>query len=76
MLGGKNGAPSQISFSDGSVPHQKSRTQIGPGIRLHMRYAGGGGYGDPAERATTQIQEDIKNGYVTAAAARRDYGRS
>ncbi len=76
VLGGKNGAPSEISFSDGSVPHQKSRTQIAPGMRLHMRYAGGGGYGDPAKRETMHIQDDIKNGYVTADAAQRDYDRS
>jgi len=41
-----------------------------------MRYAGGGGYGKPDERETADIQDDIKNGYVTAPAAQRDYGRS
>jgi N-methylhydantoinase B len=45
-------------------------------MRLHMRYAGGGGYGAPSERVTEQIRDDIKNGYVTEKAARRDYGRS
>ena len=35
-----------------------------------------GGYGAPSERETGQIQDDIKNGYVTEKAARRDYGRS
>lgn len=76
VLGGGPGATSEISFSDGTVPHQKSRTQIAPGMRLRMCYAGGGGYGDPAERETAQIQDDIKNGYVTPDAACRDYGRS
>jgi len=76
ILGGGPGATSEISFSDGTVPHQKSRTQIAPGMRLRMCFAGGGGYGDPAKRETAQIQDDIKNGYVTPDAARRDYGRS
>ncbi len=76
VLGGGAGATSEISFSDGTIPHQKSRTQIGPGMRLHMRYAGGGGYGEPSERHVEEIRDDIKNGYVTADAARRDYGRS
>jgi N-methylhydantoinase B len=76
ILGGGPGATSEISFSDGTVPHQKSRTQIAPGMRLRMCFAGGGGYGEPAERETAQIQDDIKNGYVTPDAARRDYGRS
>jgi N-methylhydantoinase B len=76
VLGGGAGATSEINFSDGKIPHQKSRTQIASGMRLHMRYAGGGGYGPSSERTTEQIRDDIKNGYVTADAARRDYGRS
>ena len=76
VLGGGEGATSEISFSDGTVPHQKSRTQIEPGMRLRMRFAGGGGYGEPGERQRSDIENDIKNGYVTEEAARRDYGDS
>jgi N-methylhydantoinase B len=35
---------------------------------------GGGGYGDPAERETDAIERDLRRGYVTAGAARREYG--
>jgi N-methylhydantoinase B len=76
VLGGKHGAPAEIAFSDGTIPHQKSRTTIPPGMRLHMRYAGGGGYGDPKRRDPASVREDIENGYVSAEAARRDYGIS
>jgi N-methylhydantoinase B len=76
VLGGLPGAPSQIRFSDGTVPHQKSRTSISPGARLHMVYAGGGGYGDPKDRDPARVRDDVKNGYVSAAAAKRDYGVS
>ena len=76
VLGGLHGAHSHIHFSDGTVPHQKSRTSIGPGMRLHMVYAGGGGYGDPAKRDRTSVRDDVKNGYVSAKAAKRDYGLS
>lgn len=76
VLGGKDGATSAISFSDGTIPHQKSRTTIDPGIRLHMSYAGGGGYGKPEERDEARIRDDIKNGYISKEAARRDYGIS
>ncbi|MEX2617251.1 MAG: hydantoinase B/oxoprolinase family protein [Alphaproteobacteria bacterium] len=76
VLGGGNGATSAIRFSDGTVPHQKSRTTIDPGIRLHMHYAGGGGYGNPAERDEARIRDDIKNGYISKEAALRDYGIS
>ena len=40
-----------------------------------MVYAGGGGYGDPAQRERGRVCEDVKNGYITAAAARRLYGQ-
>lgn len=76
VLGGSPGATSAISFSDGTIPHQKSRTQIAPGMRLNMRFAGGGGYGEPGKRESQQVDDDIKNGYVTSDAARRDYGSS
>ena len=75
VLGGLEGAKSQISFSDGTVPHQKSRTVIEPGIKLKMVYAGGGGYGDPTKRERGRVCEDVKNGYITASAARRLYGQ-
>jgi N-methylhydantoinase B len=39
-----------------------------------MRFAGGGGYGDPRAREREAVQEDIRSGYVSADAARRDYG--
>jgi len=35
---------------------------------------GGGGYGAPAERPLPLIQRDLDAGYVSAAAAERDYG--
>jgi N-methylhydantoinase B len=74
VLGGLEGATSSIEFNDGTVPHQKSRTSIDPGLRLHMRFAGGGGYGEPRSRDKQLILDDIKNGYISEAAARRDYG--
>jgi len=72
--GGESGAPSRIRFSDGTVPHQKSRTTIAPGLRLEMQYAGGGGYGDPKARDPERVLDDVKNGYISAEAAARDYG--
>ena len=65
-----------LGLFDGTVPHQKSRTSIGPGMRLHMVYAGGGGYGNPVKRDRASVRDDVKNGYVSAKAAKRDYGLS
>ncbi len=35
---------------------------------------GGGGYGDPFTRPPEAVREDVRSGWVSAAAARRDYG--
>ena len=41
-----------------------------------VRYVtpGGGGYGDPLRRAPEQVLADVRNGWVSLAAAERDYG--
>jgi N-methylhydantoinase B len=39
-----------------------------------LRSGGGGGFGDPFEREIVRVQEDVRQGYVTVCAARRDYG--
>ena len=45
-----------------------------PGDRLTFSTAGGGGWGDPRERAQAEIADDLRKGYISPAAARRDYG--
>ncbi|MFD2182447.1 hydantoinase B/oxoprolinase family protein [Rhodoplanes azumiensis] len=74
LAGGAPGAGSMIRLGDGTVPHPKSRTTIAPGTRLHMIYAGGGGFGDPRTRAPAALARDLEDGYVTAAAAETEYG--
>lgn len=69
VLGGAPGAKAEIAMSDGTRPHPKSRTMIGPGMRLIMRYPGGGGYGAPAERDPALLEADLRDGVVTDAAA-------
>ena len=39
-----------------------------------MEFAGGGGWGDPRERAVERVREDVVRGYVSREAAREDYG--
>jgi N-methylhydantoinase B len=45
-----------------------------PGDRLIFRTAGGGGWGDPRLRDGSAITDDVAKGYVSAEAARSDYG--
>ena len=75
LLGGGAGAPALIELGDGSRPHPKSRTTVAPGTRVRMVYAGGGGYGDPGARDRAALENDLRDGYVTPAAARAQYRR-
>jgi N-methylhydantoinase B len=44
------------------------------GDELRYRTPGGGGFGDPRERERHLVLEDVEEGYVSTASARRDYG--
>lgn len=74
LAGGRPGASTEIRFGDGTLPHPKSRTVVQPGTRIVLAYAGGGGYGPPGERDRSAVRDDVRNGYVSAEAAERDYG--
>ena len=39
-----------------------------------LQSAGGGGYGDPHKRDRAALARDIAEGYISPAAAERDYG--
>jgi len=44
------------------------------GAEAIVRTGGGGGWGDPLERAPERVSEDVAEGLVSAAAARKLYG--
>ncbi len=46
-----------------------------PGQVVRLQTPGGAGHGDPAERAASAIEVDLRDGRVSAAAAERDYRR-
>lgn len=41
---------------------------------VSIRLPGAGGYGDPRERDRAQVEADVRDGKISAASARRDYG--
>jgi N-methylhydantoinase B len=45
-----------------------------PGSLVVLEAPGSGGYGNPRDRDPAALCEDLLDGYVTLAAARRDYG--
>jgi N-methylhydantoinase B len=51
-----------------------SNITLRPGDRIRLSVPGGGGYGDPREREPWCIEEDLREGYVSAESAGRDYG--
>jgi N-methylhydantoinase B len=46
-----------------------------PGARVVVEAPGSGGFGPPSGRDPQRLEDDLADGYVTAAAARRLYGR-
>ena len=41
---------------------------------MTLKLPGGGGYGDPLSRDPLRVLDDVRQGYVTVAAAEKDYG--
>ncbi|ASP23493.1 acetophenone carboxylase delta subunit (plasmid) [Antarctobacter heliothermus] len=74
LMGGGAGSKSVVALADGTRLHPKSRSVLSPGAQLHFHYPGGGGFGPPGERDPAAIKRDIAYGYVSQAAAKRDYG--
>ena len=78
LRGGKDGAVNgvEITTPDGAVRHVRKATQhpIAAGERVRIMTGGGGGFGPAAERDPESIRRDVREGYVTPEAARRDYG--
>ena len=47
---------------------------VAPGERFTMRDAGGGGFGDPADRPRAKVLADLADGLISPATAREVYG--
>ncbi|MFO7927575.1 MAG: hydantoinase B/oxoprolinase family protein [Halobacteriota archaeon] len=76
--GGEDGASAvhRLIHPDGeeeTLPSKVTR-EVAPGARVHFQPAGGGGFGDPTDRPAEGVAEDVRNGYVSLAAAREAYG--
>ena len=79
VQGGKEGKSGRFMLTKGGETREQSVEKenaygLQPGDLVSVETGGGGGYGPPLERALDLIQRDLDTGYVTAAAAQRDYG--
>ena len=59
---------------DGRVLPSKGRMTIQSGELITLSLPGGGGLGDPRERARDAIEADVLEGYLTVAESKRVYG--
>lgn len=74
VFGGGSGSTSAVAV-DGQPVHPKKTLHLAPGQVYSVRTAGGAGYGDPSERPVELVEADVRGGYVSEEAARRDYKR-
>jgi len=80
LHGGKDGLANRISIgrNSGSIerfPTGKIKpTEIEKGDGFLIETAGGGGFWNPLERPAERVLSDVRSGYVSLDAAKRDYG--
>jgi N-methylhydantoinase B len=55
------------------IPSKFQGILLGPGERIVIETAGGGGWGNPKERDPELVREDVVNGFVSAERARKVY---
>jgi N-methylhydantoinase B len=81
VLGGGTAQPGRVRVykvgaTEPELVYKSEDYALSPGDVVIIETGGGGGYGDPREREIEAIERDVRRGYVTAAAAKRDYGVS
>ena len=79
LFGGGSGGLNfiRLHYPDGQtvVPKNKDLiTGVPRGTVYHQVASGGGGYGDPQRRSRKLLAEEIRNGVISAEAARELYG--
>jgi N-methylhydantoinase B len=76
---GLDGRPGDIVINpDGAaarrLPTRYADYPLRRGDVFRLDTPGGGGYGDPLEREPERVLADLREGYITGAAAERNYG--
>jgi N-methylhydantoinase B len=79
VQGGKQGQSGRFTLVEGATgrerPIEKEKgLQLKAGDLVNVETGGGGGYGAPQARTLERIQRDLDGGYISKAAAERDYG--
>ncbi|WP_428493112.1 hydantoinase B/oxoprolinase family protein [Rhodopila sp.] len=72
--GGGPGQRGAVSLKSGVGLQPKGLQVVPSGERLIIEMPGGGGMGPAAERDPAAVRRDVRLGYLSAEAAKRDYG--
>ena len=72
--GGSNGKPTKVRSNDGEIFKGKGKKSLSHGQRVLLAFPGGGGYGNTNERDIESIFKDLAQGYISAEAAKKEYG--
>jgi N-methylhydantoinase B len=73
MDGGAPGALGEIRVNDEPPFARPDRVDLLPGDRVTLRQPGGGGFGPAQDRDPAHLAADLRDGYITAEGAVRDY---
>ena len=74
IAGGAPGSLGRVTRGDGTTLHPKMSHPLKPGDRILFATAGGGGYGSPLRRSADLVLQDVREGWVSLAAACERYG--
>src|SRR6202012_1991044 len=72
--GGHNGANGILSLGSGKKLRGMGVQTVPKNDRVVIRMPGGGGLGNPRRRPADIVAGDVRLGFISAEAARRDYG--
>ncbi|MBM3523952.1 MAG: hydantoinase B/oxoprolinase family protein [Alphaproteobacteria bacterium] len=72
--GGRDGAAGIARLKSGMALRGKGRQTIPDRDRLHVELPGGAGWGDPLQRESWRVAEDVADDLVTREQALSDYG--
>jgi N-methylhydantoinase B len=78
LAGGKSPAPARATLNPDGPRHETLEPivtrELVTGDVVSLELSGGGGYGDPYARDPDAVLADVRNGYVSLAAAAEAYG--
>jgi N-methylhydantoinase B len=81
VLGGLAGAPNRfavrsgdVETTPGDIPGKIANYPLAKGDVLISESSGGGGFGDPLDRNLTDIERDLREGYISEDHAANVYG--